>query len=153
VWRFGLDGSGAAWWRPPADAAGSRQALTGLAYDPVQDAIIVVESNNDRIYRVSISSGQTETLYAHGNRDFAPGFDGVTVTPDGRLYIAAVAQNGIATLTASGELEYIAGAFRGPNDVVYHAGRLYVANFDSFSLVVHLIQPRLPFSIDEIHLP
>lgn len=153
VWRFGPDGgNGGVWWTPPLQNTESRQALTGLAYDPLNSAIIITESNNDSIYSVTLDGANTQLVYAHGNREFPPGFDGVTVAPDGRLYVTAVAQNGIVTLN-SGQIEYVAGAFRGASDVEYHNGQLYVANFDSFSLVVGAISPRLPFGIDVVTLP
>lgn len=155
VWRFAPDGSGgSSWWTPPGSEGDNapRHAPTGLAYDPAHQAILITDSNLDAIYRVRIDSGSSETLYQHEGGQFAPGFDGITVAPDGRLYVAAVAQNGVAILNDAGALEYIAGAFRGNSDVDYHEGRIYVANFDSFSLVMTLIAPRLPFGIDVITL-
>ncbi len=154
IWRFAPDGSsGMIWWRPVQVADAPRKALTGLAYDPLHNAIIVTDSNTNAIYRVTVDSSTAETLYEHGSREFVPGLDGVSVAPDGRIYVAAVAQNGVVRLTDAGTLEYIAGAFRGASDIDYLEGRLYVANFDSFSLVVPLVGPRLPFGIDVITLP
>ncbi|MBZ0297448.1 MAG: hypothetical protein K8L99_33120 [Anaerolineae bacterium] len=154
VWRFAPDGSGgSAWWVPPAgENDAPRKALTGLAYDPAHNAILVTDSNLDAIYRVSIDSGSAETLYQHQGSEFPPGLDGITAASDGTLYVATVTQNGVATLDDTGELAYIAGAFRGDSDVEYHDGQIYVANFDSYSLVVTLISPRLPFGIDVITL-
>lgn len=153
VWRFAADGGhGAVWW-PQARGEGQRLALTGLAYDPARNAIVISDSGADSIYRVALETGETETIYTHASREFAPGLDGVTVAPDGRVYVAAVTQNGIARLNDDGTLEYIVGTLRAPNDVDYAEGRLYVANFDSFSLVVSLVRPRLPFGIDVITLP
>ncbi len=151
VWRFASDGSASqAWWTAPA--AEEAYAPTGLAYDPANAAIIITDSNQNTIWRVSLDGQTTETLYEHGNREFPPVFDGVTVRPDGTLYVAALEQNGIATLV-DGELQYVAGSFRGSSDVDYAAGSLYVTNFDSFSLVVAAVTPRLPFAIDVIELP
>lgn len=155
VWRFAPDGSaGEAWWAAPApeSADDTRYAPTGLAYDPVNNAIIVTDSNRSAVFRVNLDGQTSEIIYEHGSREFPPVFDGVTVAPDGTLYLAALEQNGIATLRG-GELEYIAGSFRGASDVDYANGRLYVTNFDSFSLVVAAVRPRLPFAIDVIELP
>lgn len=150
IWRFDADGSnGVAWWTPPEAEDETRHVPTGLAYDAVNDSMIVTDSNLNVVYRVSIADASATVLYEHGNREFAPGFDGVTVTPDGEIYIAATAQNGVVTLK-DGKLEYVAGQFRSPSDVEYRDGKLYVANFDSFSLVVPAVKPRLPFSIDVI---
>ena len=95
VWRFDADGSnGAVWWTPPAPAASTRRAITGLAYDPLRDAIIITDPEINDIYRVAVSDGTTELIYHHGDRANPPGFDGATVTPDGTLYVAALGQNG-----------------------------------------------------------
>jgi hypothetical protein len=156
VWRFvvGEDGTprGEVWWVPPADEGGTRNAITGLAYDPTRDAIIVTDPETNKIYRIQIADGSAETLYRHGDRANPPGFDGATVAPDGILYVAALGQNGIA-IVENGDLDYIAGLFRGASDVDYAAPNLlYVANFDQSSLIVPLLQPQLPFALDVIEL-
>jgi len=154
VWRFDSDGSNdAVWWTSPAQASGSTHpAATGLAYDTTRDAIIVTDPEINTIYRVKVSDASTETLYAHGNQPNAPGFDGATVTPDGTLYVAALAQNGIAKV-ADGKLDYIAGMFRGPSDVAFAApNKLYVTNFDQTSIVIPVVHPQLPFALDVIEL-
>lgn len=153
VWRFEADGSGgAAWWTAPESDSETRPAPTGLAYDPVNDAIIITDSNLNRIYRVPVQGGEGELLYAHRGAEHAPGLDGVTVGPDGTIYVAALGQNGLVRLNEAGELEYIAGVFRGISDVAYFERRIYAANFDSFSLVVPLVRPRLPFALDVVEL-
>jgi sugar lactone lactonase YvrE len=153
VWRFNSDGGDSqAWWRSPAVPNADSYAPTGLAYDPIHDAIIITDPEVNAIYRVAVADGNTETLYLHGDRPYQPGFDGVTVTPDGTLYVAALGQNGIARLR-EGELEYIAGLFRGASDVAHDGNdRLYVTNFDQFSLLVSVVSPRLPFALDVITL-
>lgn len=152
VWRFDPDGGGAvAWWTPSPLTADQRPAPTGLAYDPVHGALVITDSNTDTLYRVRLADGATETLYTHGDRPNPPGFDGVTVAPDGTLYVAALGQQGVARLEGD-ELVYVAGLFRGPSDVIYAEGRLFVTNFDSFSLVISAVQPRLPFTISMVTL-
>ena len=83
----------------------------------------------------------------------APGFDGVTVTPNGDIYVAALGQNGVARV-AGGELTYIAGLFRGASDVDYSAAidSLYVTNWNQTPLVIPGDQPQLPFALDIIDL-
>ncbi len=150
VLRFAPDGMGTVFWTPPDPDSEPPPAPTGLAYDAAHDALIITDSNRDNIYRVSIATGETETLYEHAG-DFAPGLDGVTITPDGTIYAAALAQNGLVMLN-NGELEYVVGVFRGISDVAYHANRLYATNFDSYSLIVSLVRPHLPFALDVIEL-
>ena len=151
VWRFDPDGSGEVWWVPPAADAETSPAPTGLAYDPTTESIIVTDSTLDTLYRVATSDGETDLLYDHAGGEFAPGFDGVTVGTDGQIYVAALAQNGLVVLR-DGELEYLAGVFRGISDVAFHDNRIYATNFDSFSLVISPIRPRLPFALDVIEL-
>ncbi|MBZ0299135.1 MAG: SMP-30/gluconolactonase/LRE family protein [Anaerolineae bacterium] len=155
VWRFEADGSGGiAWWTPPEAGSGddTRPAPTGLSYDSAHDALIITDSNLNTIYRVSITTGEGEQLYRHVGQEYVPGLDGVTTAPDGTIYAAALEQNGLVRLK-DGDLEYIAGVFRGLSDVAYFEGKIYAANFDSFSLLVPLVHPRLPFALDVIELP
>lgn len=151
VWRFDESGKGHLWWSAPPAEGQIRPAPTGLAYDAGNDALIVSDGNLDIIYRV-FANGSSEILYNHAGREFPPGFDGVTVTPDGVVYVAALSQNGIVALNGD-ELEYTAGSFRGASDVDYFDNQLYVTNFDSFSLVVPAVGPRLPFALDVITFP
>lgn len=148
VLRFTPDGAGASWWQPNGDSAEQR-AITGLAYDPSRDALLVTDPEVNEIYRVAIADGATEVLYSHGSREFPPGFDGITLAPDGAIYVAALGQNGVARV-GDGELDFIAGLFRGASDVEWSGGRLYVTNFDQASLVLPLLRPSLPFAIDAI---
>jgi sugar lactone lactonase YvrE len=156
VWRFNPDGSGGvAWWTPPKDDTVKRYEPTGLAYAPDTDSIIITDGTNNRIYRASVADPtKTELVYQHGSRPRDPGFDGVTVTPDGVIYVAALAQNGIARVDGD-KLTYVAGLFRNSSDVDYSPKdhRLYVTNFDSFSIAVPAVHPLLPFALDVISLP
>lgn len=155
VWRYAADGTaGAAWFVPPASPIEAvRGAVTGLAYDPTTDTILVTDPDINRVYRVGVADGAGEILYEHAAESVAPpGFDGVTVTPDGAVYIAALGQNGVVTLVDD-TFEYLAGNFRGAVDVAFAApDQIFVANFDQSSLVLPLVNPQLPFAIDVIDL-
>ena len=94
----------------------------------------------------------TEILYDHGDAAESPGFDGLTVTADGTIYLAALGQNQLQRLSG-GRITVIAAGFRGISDVVHHEGRLYVTNWDQVSLVSQLVPAHLPFAIDVIELP
>jgi streptogramin lyase len=153
VWRFDADGSGGmVWWMPPKQPNAQPNAPAGLAYDPVADALVIVESANNIIYRVALNDPtKTAVLYQHGARPDAPGFNGVTVTPTGSVYVVAAAQKGIARVDQD-KLTYIAGLFRGPSDVAYHDGQLYVTNADAYALAYPGVRPKLPFGLDVITL-
>jgi sugar lactone lactonase YvrE len=154
VWRYAADGSDPqVFWVPPTAMTATRRAITGLAYDPATDALIITDPELNEIYRAPVAGGAGELLYQHGSRQDPPGFDGVTVTPDGTIYVAALGQNGIARVEG-GELHYIVGLFRGASDVEFAApNRLYVSNFDQASLVIPVVEPQLPFALDVIELP
>jgi streptogramin lyase len=153
VWRFNPDGSEPTVWWASARAEGDAQhALNGLAYDATRQALVITDPEVNRIYRVAIADGATEVLYDHGSQPNTPGFDGAVVLPDGTLYVAALGQNGVVRV-ADGQIEYIAGLFRGASDLTYAApDRLIVSNFDQSSLVLPLVTPQLPFALDEISL-
>lgn len=150
VWRFDPDGGGGSvWWATPAEGD-PQPAVTGLAYDPTTDSILVTDPELNDIYRVPVADGATEVIYHHGERANPPGFDGITVMSDGSIYVAALAQNGIA-LVNDGRLDYVAGLFRGSSDVEYAApNRLYVTNFDQASIVIPVVHPQLPFALDVV---
>lgn len=153
VLRFDPDGgNGIVWWSSPRVDGVDDYEPTGLAYHPVLDALIITDSLLNTMYAVSDGS-QTDSLYEHGSRDNPPGFDGVTVTPAGDIYVAALGQNGIVRV-ADGELTYIAGLFRGASDVDYSAltDSLYVTNWDQTALVYRVWPPQLPFALDGIDL-
>lgn len=157
VWRFEATAEGSAegrvWWVAPAASAGQpRTFLTGIAYDPAHDALLITDPETNTIYRAALADGQTEIVYQHGNRPHPPGFDGLTAAPDGTIFAAALGQNGIARVDDD-QLLYIAGLFRGASDIEAGAdGRLFVPNFDQSALVIPLIQPQLPFALDVIEL-
>ena len=156
VWRFEPDGSGGVvWWTgPQQEANGPRPAVTGLAYDATTDSMILTDPETNTLYRVAVADGSSAVLYQHpANAANPPGFDGVTVTPDGTIYIAALGQNGIVRFE-NDSITYVAGQFRGSSDVDYAEGnRLFVSNWDQSSLALPLVEPRLPFGIDVIELP
>jgi DNA-binding beta-propeller fold protein YncE len=154
VWRFNPDGTGGiAWWTSPEITGATEYAPTGLAYDTAHESILITDGSNNIIYRVSLDGTETEVVYQHGDRPNAPVFDGITATPDGTIYVTALVQDGIARVDGD-ELAYVAGLFRGPSDLDYSptANALYVTNFDSGSLVVPGLSPRLPFTIDVVNL-
>lgn len=156
VWQWDADGAdGRLWWVPPADIEGI--VPTGLAYDVVNNAILVTDSEQNTVYRVAISEtggsqGAGDLLFHYTEEVNYPSFTGITVMPDGDIYIAALGQNGIVRLE-NGTITYVAGNFRGLNDVAAAPdGKIYAANFDARALVVPLIQPQLPFGIDVLTL-
>ena len=138
----------------------------GLAYDVSTDSILVADATLHTITRIPAHSESPQTeaeviYHYNGTVKFAPGFDGLTVTPDGKIYMAALGQNALATLEGS-EMVILAQGFRGSSDVAYDPQRndLYVNNWDQsylqpqniFLFLYMDIPPRLPFAIDRIEL-
>jgi sugar lactone lactonase YvrE len=153
VWRFEPDGSGALWWSVPGSDPEVDDVLpNGIAYDATTDTILIADTIANTIYRVTLD-GSTEVLYRYDGSDSnAPGFDGLTVGPDGAIYVAAPGQARVVVLR-DGELTDLAEHFRTPSDVAYVDGQLYVTNFDSPALVQPGVDPKLPFTVDVLTLP
>ena len=155
VWRYTLAGDNQGiWWQPPDDDA----APTGLAYDPARNAILITDSAQDAIYRVSAEADDlpaarraTETLY-QDDRENGYGLDGIAASPQGDVYVALLAWNRIARLDADG-LTMLAKDFRGASDLVYDPQRdtLFVTNWNQFSLGFGT-RPQLPFALDAVDL-
>lgn len=142
VWRFYSDGSSELWWTAPPDAL-----LTGMTYDSTRGLILATDAGTNTLYGIGDDVG---VIYAYdGIESEAPGLDGVAVSPDGTIYLAALDQRAVGILQ-NGVLTYIAGNFRGASDLAYHDGWIYVTNFDSRSLVLPGIDPQLPFALDVI---
>ncbi len=162
IWRFapGAD-SGENWWIAPQDPANP----AGLAYDSANERLLVTDVARDAIYAIPLDADNpasaTETLYLYdGVGTEPPGFNGLTVTPDGTIYVAALAQNEVMRLR-DGTLLPLAGGYRGSSDVAYDptTGRLFVNNWDQswltpvqFFVVRFFVEPRLPFSVDMVQV-
>lgn len=156
IWRIDPDGSnGQLLWTAPVIEGVIDYAPTGLAYDSLHDALIVTDPETNTIYQVALDGQSQELLYNQATKpedEALPGFDGVTVTAEGVIYVTALSLNRVARLE-NGELTFLAGDFRGASDLEYAANRIYIANWDQFSLFLGPVEPRLPFGIDVITLP
>jgi DNA-binding beta-propeller fold protein YncE len=143
----------------PTPAPLQRPAPTGIAYDPLDDALLVTDPDANTILRIPRSRLTSEWVYRYSDspdESFPPGFDGIAVAPDGQIYVTALDQKGVATFSGSepyapGSLAYVAGNFRGPSDLAFTPdGRLIVTNFDSTGLVQPGVLPQLPFALDAL---
>jgi sugar lactone lactonase YvrE len=160
IWRFERDGSNATlWWQAPTPTNGTLPAPNGLAYAALNDAILVTDSNSNTVTRIAVADASTTIIYSYGvMSDLAPGLDGIVQLDDGRIYAAALAQNGLVQIipatdaTPNGRLLYLVGELRGPSDVAAIGTTLYVTNFDQRSLVLP-VSPQLPFALDVVTLP
>ena len=137
-------------WQMPC---GETCAATGLAFEPAQDALLITDSETDSVYRIAVGdkSARAERIFVD-EADSGYGLDGITVSPQGAIYIALLAWNRVARVQ-DGELVMLARDFRGASDVAYHAAsdRLYVSNWNQFSLGFGT-RPQLPFALDVIDL-
>lgn len=160
VARYAPDGSGGVWWTAPDEAT-----ITGTAFDAVHNRILVVDTAQSVIYEIPVDAENPAEsaveVFRYADNRTPPGFDGLAVSPNGGIYVAALGLNRVARLDAgSGELAYLAGAFRGSSRVAHDPTRqrLYVNNWDQRSLLpgerilfVDIpINPHLPFTIDII---
>lgn len=155
VWRYALTGQNqGVWWQAPD----GESAPTGLAYDAAGNAILITDSQQDVIYRVSAAAGdlsqarrQTEILY-RAESEPGYGLDGIAASPAGDIYVALLAWNRVARLDR-GRLVMLAGGFRGASDLAYDASQdiLFVTNWNQFSLGFGT-RPQLPFALDAVDL-
>lgn len=156
IWRFDAEGDGEFWWRVPSTDPQVDVVLpTSLAYDASTNTLVVVATGDgvDNLYRVSREGETIETVYRYsGAKSQAPGFDGISISPEGRIFLANASQGAISEF-AGNSYRLLAQGFRGSNALAYHDGKIYVNNFDQVGLVNPLVQPRLPFAIDEVTLP
>lgn len=148
IWRFDAEGNGSLHW---ANSGTLDLHPTGLAYDPLNDAILVTDSGQNRIYRLPVTGTGGQLIYTHSATDATPDFTGITLSDDGTIYVAALG-GGVLAIPATGGDTFttLAINFRGARDIVYYDGRLFVTNFDSASLVSPLVSPQLPFALDVI---
>ncbi len=151
VWRYTTAGEAVGlFWQMPC---GETCAATGLAYDPAHDALLITDSETDTIYRVAGSEASIRAAGIYVDQaDSGYGMDGITISPEGEIYIALLAWNRVAKLEG-GELIMLARDFRGASDVAYDAGtdRLFISNWNQFSLGFGT-RPQLPFALDVIDL-
>lgn len=151
VWRWNADGSGGVLWWQPAEAQVD-VIPTGIAYDPVSQAMIVTDSETDALFRIPLETATAEVIYDDTSLTEEPDFDGVEVGPDGTIYVTALSLNRLAALQ-DGQFSYLAVGFRGPSDVaIGDDGALYINSFDSSALVVPGMSPQLPFALDVVRL-
>ncbi|QPC83561.1 SMP-30/gluconolactonase/LRE family protein [Phototrophicus methaneseepsis] len=168
IWRWqpGTDAA-ESWWQAPTRDDAAQQSPGGLAYDPVNNAIVVADAALNTLSRIPIDADDpqaaTEQIYRYiGEPENTPAFDGLTITADGTIYVTALGLNSVARLDGD-TLTYLAQGFRGSSDVAFDAGRnlLYVNNWDQSHLqpqTVFLffrmyVPPSLPFGIDVLSLP
>lgn len=177
IWRWDADGSNPElWWSlltppqsivrlpdEPVPTFAARPAPTGLAFDPIHNAMLVADPDLNTIVRVPLSRGASELLYYYDptldSQAFPPGFDGIAMLPDNQIVVTALDQKGLILFRGGAPYvgsppSYIAGNFRGPSDVaVLPDGRVVVANFDSLALAQPGVRPQLPFGLDVVALP
>jgi sugar lactone lactonase YvrE len=170
IWRILPDGTEGVWWQSPKIEQFVSYAPTGLGYNAETNTLYVSDSILDVIYALPIQPdgniGTEQTIYdrRQSNEQGAVGFDGISVAPDGKVYIAGLVNNRVGVYDPNtGILTYLAGNYRGLADVAYDplTQRIFAVNWDQRSLlptpVIFLdvqTQPHLPFSIDVItYLP
>lgn len=152
VWRWNADATHSELWFVPPVVNDERASVTGIGYDATTNSMVLTDPELNRIWRVDVDSGETSILFNYEGTENFPGFDGVTVTPDGAIYVAALGQNGIARIENE-QMYWVVGLFRGSSDVEFAApNHLYVTNYDQTSIVIPIFTPQLPFALDVIDI-
>ena len=138
------------WWFAPCS---QKCEVTGITYDPANDELLIADPADEAVYGLKITDGppgDRRTVYGDGEQRNEYGFDGISVTPDGEIYIVLLNWNRVARVLDGGLL-MLAKDFRGASDVAYEPARarLYVSNWNQFGLAFGT-SPQLPFAIDVI---
>lgn len=146
---LGLGGE-AYWWFAPCR---EKCEITGIAYDPAGDDLLIADPADEAIYRVKISddpTGDRRTVLRASDPKHDYGFDGIAAAPSGDIFIALLNWNRVARVDG-GALVMLAKDFRGASDLAYDPARdrLYVTNWNQFGLAFGT-RPQLPFAIDVI---
>jgi len=156
VLRYGQNGEPlgregqAYWWFAPCR---QKCEITGIAFDRAKDALLIADPADEAVYRVDLTddgAGDSSALLRGAEQKSDYGFDGVTVTPSGDVYIALLNWNRVARVE-DGALVMLAKGFRGASDIAYDQARrrLYVTNWNQFGLAFGT-RPQLPFALDVI---
>ncbi|MEM9955862.1 MAG: SMP-30/gluconolactonase/LRE family protein [Chloroflexota bacterium] len=150
------------WWSAPNET----YLISGLAYNPLNDTLLVTDANQITVYEIPVSAENPETarqtiFTLMDSSVDAPFFNGVDIADDGTVYVAALDANEIWRIDGADAYTIIAGNYRGSSDVAYDSAnnRLYVNNWDQSWLSpipIFVIEvkfaPRLPFSVDVVNL-
>ena len=155
VYWIDADGIIQTWWTMP-ETNNQEPLPTGIAYDPLNDALLIAETHSGTIFRVKFDSDRQplmpqEVIYQNNEREL----DGLTLDGEGNVVVSLVNVHKIARIV-DGQALIIAENFRQPSGIVYLENTIYVANFDGVSLapvINFFISPSLPFTLDAIELP
>lgn len=148
------------WWQAPD----STYQIAGLAYNSVNDSLLITDAARTAIYEIPVSAENPEAarqiIFVDENTQSPPAFNGIDVADDGTIYVAAFDLNEIWEIVPNtNEFTILANNYRGSSDIAYDNAnqRLYVNNWDQswlipITLVVMQVDlpPRLPFSVDVI---
>lgn len=154
VWRFNPDGTGGGkWWEAPRISGSDVPVVTDVAFDPASGFLYATDSRLNAVYRIDIAAAASTDFYRFNGEVNPPGLAGITVSADGLVYVTAIDEKALMVVR-DGQLEYLAGFFRGPWDAaVLPDGRIVVSNIDSRALATPGLSPQLPFALDVVTLP
>lgn len=146
--------AGEVWWQLPDTPRSANP--TAIAFDPLNNAMLVADSGNGIIYRIPITPERTPGEATKVYQDNTVELDGLTLDEQGQIIFALYNSDQVGRINTSGMFEVLAENFRKPSDVAYADGKVYVTNSDAISLapvMSVLLDPSLPFTIDVIDLP
>jgi sugar lactone lactonase YvrE len=148
------------WWEAPDAGPDNPSAPAGLAFSATTNTLLITDAARNAIVAVPLGVDDPETstqiLYEFTGEEDVPGLNGITVAPDGTIFVAALGLDRVARLE-DGKLDYLAAGFRGGSDLAFDAtrNRLFVNNWDQrwllpvrFLFLSQNVPARLPFSVD-----
>ena len=91
IWQMNDSLTPVSWWTIPETATDA--TLTGLAFDAQQNRLLVIDSISGEIYAISLEDAAHEILYTPEDPDTFALLEGITVSEEGRIFVAASALN------------------------------------------------------------
>ena len=150
IWKIDSDGEVSTWVMDevmigilPPGPLGFPLGANGITFDAAKENIFVTNTDKSRIVKIAVnadgSAGAVETFVEDANNLGGP--DGITLGPDGYLYVALIGSDAVAKVSPSGTVTVLAqgGPLQNPSDVKFGIGAdsdtLYAANFALFRLI------------------
>jgi hypothetical protein len=150
VYRKGAATSEILW--AAANVNNKRPRVAGLAYDPIENDLLVSDVDTGSIYRVALDGKSDSLLFRQSGLDMRV----LNVDAAGNIFILSwEGDSGVLyLLRKDGTLQKLADQFRSPSALVLRDDKAYVVNSDAPGMLksTGLLRPRSkpPFTVDVV---
>jgi dipeptidyl aminopeptidase/acylaminoacyl peptidase len=150
IYRTGAANAEILW--SAANVSGKRPHVVALAYDPVENGLLVSDVDNGSIYHVALDGTSDSLLYRETGLDVRV----ISVDAEGNIFLLAWQGDGgtLYLLRKDGTLQKVADQFRSPTALVLRDDKAYIVNSDAPGMLKSngLLRPRSkpPFTVDVV---